>query len=90
MKNSESGKYWVYILECSDGKYYTGSTIDLEKRIEKHASGKGAKFTASRLPVRLIHSEMYPDRTSAEKREREVKKLTRAEKEILVKGGKRK
>ena len=87
MRNSGT-KYWVYILECSDGTYYTGITTDVQQRVETHNLRKGAKYTAPRLPVILIYSEMHPDRSSAAKRELEVKKLTRAEKEILVKSRK--
>ena len=89
MKNSDA-KYWVYILECSDGTYYTGITTDVQQRIETHNQGKGAKYTAARRPVKLVYSESQPGRPEATRREMEIKSWDRAEKEILVKGGKRK
>lgn len=78
--------YHVYILECSDGTYYTGISTDPEQRVAVHNEGKGAKFTASRRPVKLIYSEEHPDKSSALKREKQIKSLSRAEKEILVNG----
>ena len=78
--------YHVYILECSDGKYYTGISTDPELRVVVHNKGKGAKFTASRRPVKLIYTEEHPDKSSALKREKQIKALSRAEKEILVNG----
>ncbi len=83
--------YYVYMVECSDGTYYTGITTDLKRRIEEHnTSGKGAKYTRTRRPVRLVYSEEYPDRLSASKREWEIKnKFTRAEKQKLLRFGQR-
>ena len=75
---------YVYILECSDGSWYTGWTNDLEHRIETHNSGQGAKYTRSRLPVRLIYSEEYETASQARSREYAIKRLTRAQKEKLV------
>ena len=75
---------YVYILECSDGSWYTGWTNDLEHRIETHNSGQGAKYTRSRLPVRLIYSEEYETASQARSREYAIKRLTRAQKEELV------
>ena len=79
-------KAFVYILECGDGTYYTGWTTDLENRLKTHNSGTGAKYTRSRLPVRLIYSEEVADRSAALKREAAIKKLTRAKKEKLIEG----
>lgn len=76
--------YFVYILSCSDDTYYTGYTNDIESRLLKHNTGKGAKYTASRRPVRLIYSETYPDKQSAMKREAEIKSWTRQEKQTLI------
>ena len=78
--------YYVYMVECSDGTYYTGITTDIKRRIEEHnTSEKGAKYTRTRRPVRLVYSEEYPDRSSASKREWEIKnKFTRAEKKKLL------
>jgi putative endonuclease len=76
---------YVYILECGDGTYYTGWTTDLQKREAKHNSGKGAKYTRSRLPVKVIYFEELPSSVEAQRRERAIKRLTRKEKENLVK-----
>ena len=79
--------YYVYILKCSDNTLYTGISIDLERRIKEHnSSNKGAKYTRMRRPVILVYSEEYPDRSSASKREYEIKKkMTRADKLKLIK-----
>ncbi len=77
--------YYLYILECADGTLYTGITTDLERRVEEHnGSEKGAKYTRTRRPVKLCYSEVYEDRSSASKREREVKKMSRAQKLRLI------
>jgi putative endonuclease len=75
----------VYILECSDKSYYIGSTSDIAKRLEKHSAGKGAAWTAKRLPVRLIYQEQYKDKFEALNRERQLKGWSRAKKEALIK-----
>jgi putative endonuclease len=80
--------WFVYILECNDGTYYTGITNDLEKRILAHNKGQGAKYTKTRLPVRLLVSFEVTDRSSASKEEYRIKKLTRKEKEKLIKENK--
>jgi predicted GIY-YIG superfamily endonuclease len=83
-------KTWtVYILECGDGSYYTGITNDLPARAAAHAAGKGGKYTRSRLPVRVVHRERRATKGAALKREAAIKKLTRAQKEMLVSGHKR-
>lgn len=76
---------YVYILKCSDETLYTGWTTDLKKRIKTHNSGKGAKYTRGRTPVKLIYYEKYDDKLIAQRREREIKKLTRDEKIQLIK-----
>lgn len=75
---------WVYILECGDGSFYTGSTIDLERRLAEHRAGKGARYTRSRLPVKLAFAEKQPSRRDAMRREVQVKRLTRKMKEALI------
>lgn len=75
---------YVYIVECSDGTFYTGWTNDLEKRINMHSQGKGAKYTKGRRPVRLIYHEEFKEKIDAMKREYEIKQLTRKEKELLI------
>lgn len=79
--------YFVYILRCADDSLYTGYTKDLNERVGKHQAGKAAKYTRSRLPVRLIYHEELSGKSSAMKREIAIKRLTRVEKEELIGGG---
>lgn len=76
----------VYILRCSDGTLYTGWTTDAEARLKAHNSGRGAKYTRSRRPVEMVYREECAGRSEALKREWRIKRLTRAEKEALIKG----
>ena len=77
--------YFVYILECSDGSLYTGITKDVEKRLDEHnTKDSGAKYTKARRPVKLLYKESSLDRSSASKREYEIKKLTRLKKLELI------
>jgi len=76
--------YYVYILRCGDGSLYTGYTDDVARRLHVHQSGKGAKYTRSRLPVELAHQEELPDKSAALRREAEIKKMTRAQKLRLI------
>ncbi|MDD3592061.1 GIY-YIG nuclease family protein [Sulfurovum sp.] len=79
--------YFIYILECADDTLYTGIATDLNRRLTEHnSSEKGAKYTRSRRPVRLVYSETFPDRSSASRREYEIKKLSRAKKLQLIRG----
>ena len=71
---------YVYMLRCADDSLYCGWTTDLEARILQHNAGKGAKYTRSRLPVKLVYFEMYEDRHEALSREWHLKHLKRAEK----------
>lgn len=75
---------YVYILECSDNTLYTGWTNNLEKRVNTHSKGKGAKYTRARLPITLVYYEEYKDKISAQKREYKIKQLSRAEKLKLI------
>ena len=68
----------MYILECSDGIYYVGSTKDLEYRISEHQGGKGAKYTSQRLPVKLVYSEEYERVADPYTREKLVQNWNRA------------
>ncbi len=79
---------YVYILECADGTLYTGYTVDLARRLRTHNAGRGAKYTRSRLPVRLVYSERCASKREAMGRECAIKRLTRAEKLALVRGDK--
>lgn len=74
-----------YILQCSDGTLYTGWTIDIERRVKQHNDGKGAKYTKTRRPVKLVYVESQPDKKTALKRERAIKALPRKKKLELLK-----
>ena len=76
---------YVYIVRCRDQTLYTGWTNQLEKRIEAHNAGKGAKYTKARLPVEMIYHEEYPTKEEAMRREAAIKKLTRKQKIELIK-----
>jgi len=76
-------KCYCYIVECADGTYYTGWAVDPEKRAAVHNKGKGAKYTKTRRPVKLVYVEEQPDRSTALKRERAIKKMTREKKQKL-------
>ena len=76
--------FYCYILECADGTYYTGWTTDPERRLTQHNKGTGARYTRSRLPVKMVYLESQPDRTTAMKRERAIKRLSREKKAKLI------
>lgn len=76
--------YHVYIVRCSDGSLYTGWTNNVEARVAQHNAGKGAKYTRSRLPVKLVYSQTCSSKVAAMQKEREIKKLSRAQKISLV------
>ena len=78
-------KYYTYILSCADGSLYCGYTNNLDKRIRKHNAGKGAKYTKSRLPVKLVYSEEFSTKSEAMRREYEIKRLPRDKKTELIK-----
>jgi len=79
------GSYTLYMLQCSDGTYYTGITTDIVRRLSEHnTSPKGAKYTRSRRPVTLIYQERWIDKPSAMRREKEIKKLSRLQKIKLI------
>lgn len=82
-----NNKNFVYILECSDGTLYTGWTNNLHLRLDTHNSGKGAKYTRGRLPVKLMYYECYDDISSAMSREYAIKRLSRTEKLKLIDQG---
>lgn len=77
-------EWLVYMLECSDQSFYTGMTNDLKKRLDAHNSGKGAKYTRARLPVKLVYQEKHISKSSAMKREIEIKKYSRLKKERII------
>ena len=74
----------LYILRCGDGTFYTGITTDVEKRFEAHSSGKGAKYTRGRGPLELVYREVCGTHSDALKREAQIKKLTREQKQALI------
>ncbi len=76
--------WYLYILRCKDGTLYTGITTDVEKRLEAHRSGKGAKYTRGRSPLELVYREECGDHSQALKREIAIKALPREEKQRLI------
>ncbi|MFP4228603.1 MAG: GIY-YIG nuclease family protein [Salinivenus sp.] len=76
--------HYVYIVECSDGTYYTGYTTDVERRVVEHNNGTGAKYTRGRQPVTLVHVEAYDTQSAAMQREHAIKQLRRRAKERLI------
>jgi len=80
----EQEKSWfLYVLECSDGSLYTGITVDVEKRFAVHLSGKGARYTRSRPPLRILAVTQHESRSTASRAEHAVKKLTLEKKRIF-------
>jgi predicted GIY-YIG superfamily endonuclease len=77
---------YVYILECSDGSYYTGSTTDLERRLQQHEAGEGSKYTKRRLPIKLIYSEEFDRIDVAFYREKQIQSWSRKKKQALIEG----
>ena len=74
----------LYILRCGDGSLYTGITTDVEKRLEAHRAGKGAKYTRGRSPLELVYRECCGSHSDALKREAQIKKLSREQKQTLI------
>ncbi|WP_026726731.1 GIY-YIG nuclease family protein [Flavobacterium sasangense] len=79
-------KGFMYILLCADGSYYTGSTTDLERRLEQHQNGEGANHTKKRLPISLLYYEEYSRIDEAFYREKQVQGWSRKKKEALIEG----
>ena len=77
---------YTYILQCANGQYYVGSTTDLDKRLQEHQAGLGAKFTRAHSPVKLVYKEEYSSIEMAFSRERQLHGWSRAKKEALIKG----
>ncbi len=78
--------FYCYILKCADGTFYTGWTTDPPRRERQHNAGRGARYTRTRRPVKLVYVEELSDRTGAMKKERAIKAMTRAAKMKLVGG----
>jgi putative endonuclease len=79
-------KAYMYILECADGSYYTGSTTDLEARVPQHQNGEGANYTKNNLPVKLVYFEEYDRIDEAFYREKQVQGWSRKKKQALING----
>jgi putative endonuclease len=75
---------YCYILECADGSFYTGWTTDPARREKQHNQGRGARYTRQRRPVKLVYIEEQPDRSTAMRRERAIKSLSREKKQKLI------
>jgi predicted GIY-YIG superfamily endonuclease len=86
MPGAPSLAFWVYILRCSDGMYYTGHTDHLEKRVAQHQLGEIPGFTATRLPVALVYSQEFATREEALAAELQIKPWSRKKKEALIRG----
>jgi predicted GIY-YIG superfamily endonuclease len=84
-KNAEN--WFLYILKCRDGSFYTGITKDLERRLKMHQNGKASRYTRTRRPVEMLYSEKCGNRSQALIRECEVKEWPRKKKEALTNGG---
>lgn len=78
---------WVYLLRCRDGSLYCGWTSDLDRRIAAHRSGRGSRYTASRLPVSLAFAQPMADHSAARREEARIKRLSRSQKLALVADG---
>ena len=76
--------FYVYILLCNDGSFYTGYTKNIDSRTRLHASGKGARYTKVHKPKKVAHIELFDSRVKAMKREREIKKMTHQQKLNLI------
>ncbi len=82
--------YYLYIVQCADGSFYTGITTDLKRRIKEHTTSVlGAKYTRTRKPVRLVYIKEFPDRSESSKEEARIKKLSRTEKIELIKSARK-
>lgn len=89
-KTTPAKEWLVYILKCGDGSYYTGITNDLARRLKAHTAGTASKYTRSRLPIKVVYREILPTKGQALRREMEIKKLTRAQKTLLIKAWRQK
>ncbi len=83
----EMNSHFFYVLECNDGSYYAGYTVNLERRVKVHNEGKGARYTRSHRPVHLLYYEEFATKTEAMQAEYRFKQLNRKEKEEYVQKG---
>ena len=84
VESAEESSWYVYILRCADGSFYTGISTDVKRRCKQHSVGTASRYTRSRLPVELVYQESQPDKSHALKRELAIKKLSRHQKESLI------
>jgi putative endonuclease len=82
----QKGAYSVYLVRCANGALYTGITTDVERRLAEHNAEKGARYTRLHAPVELVWTEAHPDRSSASKREAQIKRLPREKKLEMIRG----
>ena len=87
MRAEAEANWRVYIILCSDNTLYTGITTDLQRRFEQHASGSGAKYFRGRQPAKVVYQESGHTRSTAGRREAEIKTFARSEKHILISSG---
>ena len=80
-------RFFCYIVECADGTLYTGWTVDVEARVKTHNAGRGARYTKTRRPVKLVYTEPQPTHAAALKREAQIKRLRREAKFALTQSG---
>ncbi len=78
--------HFVYVVRCADGSLYTGYALDPQERVAVHNTGRGARYTSGRRPVNLVYSESFPSIGDALRRERELKRWSKAKKEALIGG----
>ncbi len=76
--------YFVYILQCGDGSLYTGITTDVERRFNEHKKKKGGHYTSAKGALKIVYTEKHPDRSSASKREAQIKRMSRRGKKLLL------
>ena len=86
MRPVQEQNAFVYLLRCSDGSLYCGWTVDIDRRLKAHNSGKASRYTCKRLPVHLAYTRQMPDRSAAMREEARIKRLTRSQKLALVSG----
>lgn len=80
----EPASWYIYIVRCADASLYTGIATDVQRRLAEHNAGSGARYTRSRRPVKLVHVENADDRSSAQRREHQIKQLPTADKRALI------
>ncbi|MEW8209143.1 MAG: GIY-YIG nuclease family protein [Candidatus Thiodiazotropha taylori] len=84
MTTAEKSDWYVYILRCTDDTLYTGITNDIDRRVDEHNRGVGAKYTRGRTPVELVFTETLPDRSAALRRELAIKRMKTADPQLMI------